>query len=192
MTGLWELDHCQFSRALDHLTHPSLTPTFADEILLTLLEHPKCDKNLAMAYALTVSPPLSNQNTLEAYFSLLCQANVVEAYKFCAQRGSEHRQLFEKLLVDVLSEPASDQRAQRVLAVISMPFSSEEETWFEDFLLHGAGSKYPGAKDSVMIRRIALGKSTEGIGTLDRLRGSKIGGLNWDDVRKSMHKAMAT
>ncbi len=85
MAGLWELDHAQFSRALEHLTDPSLTPTFTDEILLTLIQHPKCDPALATAYYIATFPPLADQKTLEAYFELLKRNSVVEAYNF-AQR----------------------------------------------------------------------------------------------------------
>lgn len=145
-----------------------------------------------MAYALTVSPPLSNPNTLRAYFYLLCKINVMEAYNFCALRGEKHRELFEKLLYDVLSEPSSENRAQRTITLISMPFSAKEVAWFEEYLLNGTGSKCAEAKDTVMMRRIALGQTIEGIGSLDRLRGPKIGGVNWEDIRASLRKTTVT
>jgi len=189
MTGLWELDHCQFSRALDHLTDPSLTPTFSDEILYTLLAHPKCDNSLAMAYYLTVSPPLQHRKTLDAYFLLLCQTSVVEAYHFCRKQGSRHQELFEQLLISGLSEAPGEARAQHALTLIGLPFSAEEERWFEDCLLYGKGAKCHEAKDSVIMRRIAVCKDLEGVGALDRFRGHKINGVNWDDVRSSMQKA---
>jgi len=192
MMGLWELDHCQFSRALDHLTDPSLTPTFSDEILYILFAHPKCDNSLAMAYYLTVSPPLQSPRTLDAYFSFLCQTSVVEAYRFCRSHGYKHEELFEKLIVSVLSGSPGDARAENALTLIGLPFSEEEEKWFEECLLYGKGAKCREAKDSVMMRRIALGKNIEGVGALDRLRGHKINGVNWDDVRLSMQRTTAT
>lgn len=189
VTGLWELDHCQFTRALEHLTDPSLTPTFADEILYTLISHPKCDNSLAMAYEIAVSPPLQNTQTLNAYYSLLCETSVVEAYHFCQKRDeTEHKRLFEKLVVCVHSEAPDEARAERALTLIGLPYSEEEDAWFEECLLYGVGSKCSGSKDSVMMRRIAMGKEFEGVGALDRLRGPKINGVNWDDVRSSMQK----
>lgn len=118
MTGLWELDHCQFSRALEHLTDPSVTPIFADEILFTLIHHPKCDNNLAMAYYLTVNPPLQTRQTLDAYFDVLCTASVVEAYRYSqAQSEAKHKALFEKLVRSVHSEAVNDTRDERAPAV---------------------------------------------------------------------------
>ena len=188
MTGFWELDHCQFSRALEHLTDPSVTPTFSDDILLTLIRHPKCDNNLALAYSLTVRPPLQNPQTLDAYFNLLCQANVVEAYRYAQQQPeSKNKALFEKLIVFVHAESAGEARADLALLLLGLPLTEVEERWFEDCLLHGPGSKYPGAKDSVIMRQIATGKNLET--TLDRQSGPRINGLIWDDIQSSMRKA---
>ena len=190
MCGTWELDHCQFSRALEHLTDPSLTPTFTDEILYTLISHPKCDNGLAMAYYITVSPPLQDQRTLDAYFSLLCQTSVMEAYYFCRRQDEiRHQSMFETLIIAVHAEAAGESRATRALTLIGLPFSDQEESWFEDCLLRGQGASCQNAKDSVMTRRIAMGKDIDGIGALDRLRGHKINGVNWDDVRINLQKA---
>ena len=189
MSGLWELDHCQFGRALDHLTDPSLTPTFPDEILYTLINHPKCQDHLAIAYYLTVSPPLQDRKTLEAYFSLLCQNSVVEAYQFCRKQDSNRRQLFEQLVVDVHSGTPSTNRSERALTLIGLPLSNEEEQWLEECLLYGKGAQCQQAKDSVLMRRLAMGKDYKGLDALDRLRGSRISDVNWDDVRRSMQKA---
>ena len=187
MTGFWELDHCQFSRALQHLTDPSVTPTFADEILTTLIRHPKCDNSLAMAYYLTVNPPLQNKQALEAYFDVLCNASIVEAYRYSQkQTETNHKLLFEKLIQSVHSEAADDTRAERALLLIGLPFDEQEESWFEECLLHGIASKYPGAKDSVLMRRIAVGKHIHD--ALDRHSGPKLNGLNWNSILSSMEK----
>jgi len=189
VSGLWELDHCRFSTALEYLTEPSLIPTFPDEILYTLISHPKCDKGLAMAYYITILPPLQDARSLKAYFTLLCQNSVAEAYHFCQrQEASKHKSLLEDLVVGVHSEPGSEARAERALTLVSLPFTEEEEAWFEECLLYGRGARCNQAKDSVIMRRIAMGKSYEGLGALDRLRGQKKDGLSWDDVRSSIQK----
>ena len=185
VSGLWELDHCQFSRALEHLTDPSLTPTFADDILFVLLQHPKCDNALAMAYYITVRPPLRNEQTLDAYFALLVKTNVTEAYRF-AKQNPNHQRLFEQLVVSVHGEDASEARAQRALQFLGLPFTGEEEAWFEECLLKGRAAKAPGAKDSVLMRRLATGKLHAGSSAVDRLKGSKIDGVDWEDIRQIM------
>ena len=187
--GLWDLDHCYFPQALERLTDPSLTPTFTDEILYTLIQHPKCDNGIAMAYYITVSPPLQDERTLSAYFSILCQNSVAEAYNFVKRQNDvKHRSLFENLVVAVHSDGGSEARADRALTLLSLPFTGEEESWFEECLLYGKGASCNQAKDSVLMRRIALGRDYDGLGTLDRLRGHKINGVNWDDMRVSMQK----
>ncbi|KAK6365911.1 hypothetical protein LTS17_010877 [Exophiala oligosperma] len=184
VAGLWELDHGQFARALEHLTDPSLTPTFADDILFTLLQHPKCDRALASAYYIAVSPPLKDPKTLGAYFSLLLRNNMVEAYYFAKRQDHlQHKKLFEELIVTMHQEDPSPDHAQRAAIVVGLPLTSEEDGWFEECLLNGAGSKLPGAKDSVIARRIALGRSTSDISSLNRLGGEDIDGVNWDYVK---------
>ncbi|KEF62837.1 uncharacterized protein A1O9_00810 [Exophiala aquamarina CBS 119918] len=191
--GLWELDHAQFSRALEHLTDPSLALPFADEVLLTLLKHPKCDSSLAAAFYISVSPPLKEQKTLDAYFELLSSNNLVEAYYF-AKRQDElnHKSLFERLIAKVHQETAGHARAARATLLAGLPFSSEEEAWFENFLLDGKGSKLPGAKDTVMVRRIATGRSATAAtesAALSRQKGENIDGVSWETVRKSITEA---
>jgi len=193
VTGLWELDHCQFARALEHLTDPSLPLTYADEILLTLLQHPKCDPSLAMAYYVTVSPPLRNQQTLDAYFKLLLRTSVVEAYHFAKRQPiAKHRMLFEELILSIHQEEPSPARAERATLLVGMPFTEDEEAWFEDYLLHGKGATCHGAKDSVVMRRVATGRSLSDVKELDRLREENLGGIGWDNVKAELASAIPT
>ena len=151
-----------------------------------------------MAYALTVEPPLKTTEAVEAYFDLITTNNVVEAYHFAAgQEHSQHQALFQRLIRSVLSLPTSDSeidvptRADRIILLASLPLSHTEESWLESYLLTDPqGSKLPQAKDLVLARRIALGKEIDGVaGTLDRHRGMKHDGMNWDDLRISLKKA---
>jgi Nuclear pore complex assembly len=186
ISGLHNLDHGQAKQALEVLTDPSLTPTFSDQILYTLLQNAKVDNLMAMAYYVTVSPPLEDQKTLNAYFSSLCDKDIVYAYYFCQKRvDSERRALFEQLVLAALS-PRGNQIATRAETLIGLPFTEEEVLWFEEFLLHGKGSSCHGAKDSVVMRRIATGREYNDLQALQRFRGQKIDGINWGDVRTNI------
>jgi Nuclear pore complex assembly len=185
-SGLHNLDHGQAKLALELLTDPSLTPTFSDQILYTLLQNLKLDKSLAMAYYITVSPPLQDQKTLSTYFSFLADTSIVHAYHFCQKRvGSQRKVLFEKLILAALSS-RGDQSASRAVTLIGLPFTDEEVHWFEEFLLHGKGSSCHGAKDSVVMRRIATGRDYADLPVLQRFRGQNIDGINWEDVRMNL------
>lgn len=192
ISGLHDLDQGQAKQAVELLTDPSLTPTFSDQILYALLQNPKVDGSLAMAYYLTVSPPLEDQKTLSAYFSFLSDTDIVNAYHFCQIRvDSERKSLFEQLILAALSTKRN-QTVARAEALVSLPFTEMELLWFEDFLLHGKGSSCHGAKDSVVMRRIATGKEYTDIQPLQRFRGQKIEGIDWGDVRSNFQPSNTT
>ena len=184
VAGLWELDQCEFSRALDYLTQPSLIPTFVDEILEVLLKHPKCDNSLAMAYFITVRPSLQKKSTLDAYFAILSETSVPQAFHF-ARQNPDHKRLFEGLVFYVHNQEAGDARAERAVQLISLSFTTEENAWFEECLLHGKAAKCAGAKDSVLMRRFSQGKSIVGNGTVERMKGPQIDGVNWEEIRNA-------
>lgn len=187
ISGLHDLDHGQTKQALELLTDPSLTPTFSDQILYALLQNPKVNNSIAMAYYVTVSPPLEDQKTLTAYFSVLCDQSIPYAYHFCQTRVAWQRKaLFQQLILAALSAKG-ERAASRAETLIGVPFTDEEVLWFEDFLLHGKGSSCHGAKDSVVMRRIATGRDYTDIGALQKFRGQKIDGVNWADVRSNFH-----
>ncbi|RMZ85781.1 hypothetical protein DV737_g344, partial [Chaetothyriales sp. CBS 132003] len=185
VAGLWELDHCAFARALDYLTQPSLTPTFLDEILEVLLSQPACDDALAMAYYISVRPPLQSTSSLDAYFSLLRRTSLIEAFYFARQR-LEHKALFDQLVLWVHEQAPGQARATRAIQFISLPFSSEEEAWFEESLLHGRAAKCNGAKDSVLMRRLVRGKLSTASRAVDGYKGTRIDGVNWDELRNAL------
>ena len=186
ISGLHKLDQCQTKQALELLTDPSLTPTFSDQILYTVLQNSKVDKALAMAYYITVSPPLDDRKTLNAYFSCLCHINIVHAYHFCQTRGdSDRKTLFEQLILSAMSSKG-DQSVMRAETLVGLPFTQTEVLWFEDFLLHGKGSSCHGAKDSVVMRRIATSKGHTNLPSLQRFRGQNIDGIDWRDVQTNI------
>jgi Nuclear pore complex assembly len=187
VSGLHNLDHGHTRQALESLTDPSLIPTFSDQILYTLLKSARVDNSLAMAYYVTVSPPLQDQKTLDAYFSFLCDTHILHAYHFCQTRvDSQRKALFEQLILAALS-PRGDQTVSRAETLVALPFTDDEVRWFEDFLLHGKGSSCHGAKDSVVMRRIATSCDYMELHALRRFRGQKVEGMNWGDVRNKLH-----
>ena len=188
MNGLWELDHLNFQKALNDLTEPSLIPTFPDEILDTLLKHtPIHEQDLALAYYHTVSPPLVNENVRNSFFEHLAKLSVTEAYTFAREQGDPiHQTLFEMLISTALTDGAGEARAARCIELVNLPFDEEEEVWFEEYLIGGKGRSLHGAKDTVMVRRIVMGKTMDALKEGEHLGGKRMNGVNWDTVKNGL------
>lgn len=173
-------------RAIEYLAEPSLIPTFPDEILyaLTLPDIPKHDDSLAIAYYLTVAPPLATGKVQRAFFETLCRSSVTEAFYFSRKYEEYHRRnFFEQLVGFVLKTGPGQTRSRRAMELVGLPLGEDEQEWFEESLLHGSANSLPGAKDTMMMRRLAMGR----VGAeLESLGGKKVDGLNWDDLRQSM------
>lgn len=181
VTGLWEMDRGQFSRALEYLTDPTLIPsTFADEVLLVLLRHPKCDKSQAMAYYLTVQPPLQDRNTLDAYFDLLVNTDVTGAYNFSRQHP-DHERLFERMVTTVQSVEPGEAREAAAVQMVGLPFTDEEVMWLDTIALDGT-TKIPEIRDSLAMQQTAKGQPMSK--AMQRYQGNKIDGVDWQDLRK--------
>lgn len=173
--------------ALEHLTQPALLPTFASEILLQLLKHSK-DPDLPLAYYHAVSPPLQlNSEVRREYFKFLARGSVQQA--FFASRGQpDHQTLFEIIIEAVLSEPETRTRADAGTALVDLPLTAEEEEWFEEYL-SGQGSVHPGAADTLIMRKIAMGKGSDALGIEGRLRDHKVDGVDWNVVKSGLSRA---
>ncbi|KAE8362785.1 hypothetical protein BDV27DRAFT_146659 [Aspergillus caelatus] len=187
--GLWNLDRLEFRRAIEYLTEPSIIPTFPDEILyvLTLPQLPKHDDSLVMAYYLTVSPPLASAKVQKAFFRTLCRSSITEAFYFTRNYDDLlRRNYFTQLIEFVHSTEAGETRSKRAMELIGLPFDDQEEEWFEDCLLHGNAKGLHGAKDTVMMRRLATGKLENLSADLESLGGKKVDGLNWDILRQGI------
>ncbi|KAL4926846.1 uncharacterized protein BDV17DRAFT_283056 [Aspergillus undulatus] len=187
--GLWNLDRLEFKRAIEYLTEPSIIPTFPDEILyaLTLSHIARHDDSLVMAYYLTVNPPLTSEKAQRAFMETLCRASITEAFYFTRKHHDALRQSYLTQLIEfVHMTDAGQMRSRRAMELIDLPFDDQEEAWFEDALLRGKAKMLHGAKDTVMMRRLATGRTT-GLSTeLESLAGKKIDGLNWDTLKQSM------
>jgi hypothetical protein len=72
------------------------------------------------------------------------------------------------------------------MELVGLPLDEDEEVWFESVLLHGNASTLPGAKDTVMMRRLATGRVSDISPELESLSGKKVDGLNWDNLRGSI------
>lgn len=214
MKGLWLMDRMQFEvrlllynqtrdvnnlieafqTALEFLTEPSLLPTFAEEILLTLARHaPDNDPSLALAYYHTISPVLTSLRPLEALFFVMCQASVTEAFYFSRRQAeSTQKQLLEQLISYVLSYTRGEDRAAKSLELVNLPFSQQEEDWFEEYLGAGEGKMLHGAKDTVTMRRIGTGRFREALADVNGPNGRKIDGVNWEALRLGLAAGLAS
>ncbi|KAJ0416816.1 nuclear pore complex assembly-domain-containing protein [Aspergillus carlsbadensis] len=190
--GVWNLDRLEFKRAIEYLTEPSIIPTFPDEILyaLTLQHLPRHDDSLVMAYYLTVNPPLASERAQKAFMDTLSRANVTEAFYFTRKHHETLRQKYLTQLIEFVHRTDAGQvRSRRAMELIGLPFDEQEEEWFEDALLRGNAKTLHGAKDTVMMRRLATGKMADLSTELESLGGKKIDGLNWDALKQSMEPA---
>ncbi|KAI1344369.1 nuclear pore complex assembly-domain-containing protein [Xylariaceae sp. FL0016] len=166
MKGLWHMDAQDFEAALTHLTHPSLIPEFADDIITVLIRHAKNgDYTLPLAYYHSVQPVLQDSSALRLLFDALARSSVIDALEFCRSHADYmRRQLFQRLVVVVLdSAPAhKDELAAKAFELTSLPFDAQEELWFNECLESGEGKRLRAAKDTLLMRRIATGQATTG------------------------------
>jgi len=112
--------------ALQYLTHPSLIPTFADEILDVLVRASSNDLTLPLAYYHTIQPTLASSRATECLFSALARTSVTEAFYFCRGLAEyTHRHMFEMLVSLVLNNSPSDTIADRCVELVNLPLSTE-------------------------------------------------------------------
>lgn len=106
---------------------------------------------------------------------------------FFASRGEpDARELLDVIAETVMCEPEDGRRADAGTELIDLPLSLEEEEWLYESL---KASKHPGATDTLIMRKIAMGKGADAIGTEGRLRGHKVGGLDWHILARDVGKA---
>ncbi|KAK0650175.1 Protein ELYS [Lasiodiplodia hormozganensis] len=212
--GLWHMDRLQFTNALESLTHPSLLPTFPEEVLRVLLEHATSDtsdqhhqhqrhhhrqqtnsgtQHLPLAYYNAVRPPLSSDPELQrAYFRYLAGLSVTQAYFFArAQPSQDHRALLE-LLVHEAMAPSSAARARRTEELVDLPLTDEEEGWFEDYLLEGKGRSLHASRDTVMARRLATGRYPDAVDVGKDLSGRRFNDVTWDGVKDILNAGLGS
>jgi hypothetical protein len=160
-----------------------LIPTFPDDILEVLVRQAKNnDLTLALAYYHTVQPALTSTQALEGLFSAIARTSVTEAFYFCrGQQEYAQRHMFEMLISLVLNNSSHDTVADRSMELVNLPFTAEEEGWFEDYLSNGEGRTIRKASDTLVIRKIGTGRFTESL-AVEGLNVRAIGGLDWNTL----------
>ncbi|KAF3047526.1 hypothetical protein E8E12_009923 [Didymella heteroderae] len=207
--GLWALDRLEFATAVGSLTHPSIIPTFPDEIMLTLLEgreklntlnvqKGEQDEVLPLAYYNCVKPPLEDQKVRNQFAKYLSGRNITETYYWIHTRPEyEQKPLLEILIEQTLEKSVWSNgvgeevyaREDKAMELVSLPFSEEEEKFIEEFLTKGKGRTYRNAEDTVMMRRIAMGKLSNVAKDQDT-RGRRIDGVDWDSLKDGIDRGL--
>lgn len=207
--GLWALDHLEFRIAVEHLTHPSIIPTFPDEILYILLrggdsqgalsvEKNSCDGILALAYYNCVKPPLDDPKTRTEFAKYMSARNVTDTYFWIRTRPEyEHKALLEILMDQTIERSAwtsgadaeTYTREEKALEFVSLPFTEDEEEFIEKFLTEGKGRTYQGALDTLLMRRIAMGRLAD-VAKEPSMRGRKHEGLNWEILKDGVKRGL--
>ncbi|KAI3325579.1 nuclear pore complex assembly-domain-containing protein [Xylariaceae sp. AK1471] len=161
MKGLWLMDAQDFELALEHLTHPSLISDFADDIITVLVRHAKNgDYTLPLAYYHTVQPSIQSSAAFQLLFDAIARSSVIEAFEFSRSHADYmRRQLFQRLVLVVLESGRNEETAERAFELTSLPFDADEERWFKECLESGEGKRLKAAKDTLLMRRIATGRT---------------------------------
>ncbi|PVH87996.1 hypothetical protein DL98DRAFT_648887 [Cadophora sp. DSE1049] len=190
MKGLWHMDRKEFDLAIQYLTHPSLIPTFADEILEVLVRKSREDLTLALAYYHTAQPTLTSRSAIECLFSAIARTSVTEAFYFArGQPQYAQRHMFEMLISVVLHNSPKETVADRSVELVNLPLSAEEDEWLEDYLIRGDGRTLKRSKDTLMMRKIATGNFTESVW----MKGSNhraMGGLDWSSLSEGIKSGL--
>ncbi|KAH6721261.1 nuclear pore complex assembly-domain-containing protein [Leptodontidium sp. 2 PMI_412] len=182
MKGLWHMDRKEFGSAVQYLTHPSLIPTFADEILEVLVRKSKDDLTLALAYYHTAQPTLTSRSAVECLFSAIARTSVTEGFYFArGQPQYAQRHMFEMLISVVLNNSPAATIGDRSLELVNLPLSLEEDKWLEEYLLHGDGRNLKKGKDTVMMRKIGMGNFTDSL-SMRGINSRPIGQLDWGNL----------
>ncbi|CAI4215578.1 unnamed protein product [Parascedosporium putredinis] len=162
MKGLWLLDRHEFKAALEYISHPSLMPDFADDIIIAFARHSD-DPSLALSYFHTVQPVLKTPQALTLVFDAMADSSVAQAFHYSRTYPEHTRQLlFQRLITSVLDSPAGDEAGQRGLELISLALDADEEAWFEEYLTTDL-AKHKRARDTLVMRRIVTGKLEEAV-----------------------------
>lgn len=187
MKGLWHMDHLEFSDALQYLTHPSLTPTYSEAIIEVLVRHAENnDYTYALAYYHTVQPVLTSVSALESLFRALALTSVTEAFYFSRNQPEQMRRHLLEVLIGAVHQGSP---ADSAVQLVNLPFTPEEEAWFQEFLLHGDGQKLRHSKDTVMMRNIGMGNFASSLAIQHKNSGG-INGLNWNRLSAAVQDGL--
>lgn len=88
-----------------------------------------------------------------------------------------------------MREPANERTANKAVELINLPFSADEEGWFEAYLTIGGGRQFKKAKDTVLMRKIAKGQYSEAR-NLTGMDGRPANGLNWEKIQSGLENGL--
>lgn len=177
---------------MQYLTHPSLVPTFEDDILEALLRFSDPDDlSLPLAYYHTVQPTLKTPKAVDSLFQAMASVSTTQAFYFArAQPENIHKQLFEMLISEVFQDyQKPEQMGDRSVELVNLPFASDEELWFEEYLTHGDGRSLRRAADTVMMRKIAIGKFESAL-NVNGTYSKNLDGVSWDSIADGLEDGM--
>ncbi len=97
--------------------------------------------------------------------------------------------MFEMLVALVLNNSSSDTIAERSVELVNLPFTQEEEEWFEDYILRGDGRALKKGRDTLMMRKIGTGNFTESL-SLKGTHNRNIGGLDWTTLSNAVEDGL--
>lgn len=86
------------------------------------------------------------------------------------------------MLSFILGSSSGKQRSDRAIELIGLPFDQEEQSWFQQHLLDGKGKALFGAKDTVIMRYMALGELQAAREVSRETKERKIDNLNWTSL----------
>ncbi|RDA93739.1 hypothetical protein CP533_0224 [Ophiocordyceps camponoti-saundersi (nom. inval.)] len=163
MKGLWHMDRERYQEALGFVTHPSLTPDFADDIIITLVRYaPDQDYSLALSYYYTVRPSLKTASGLESLFDAMVHGDATEALLYSRTHPQHTReQLFRRWVRTNLKECRREEDPSQRDKLAFLPLDPDEEKWFEHYLTVGEGKNLPKAKDTLLARQIACDRFSD-------------------------------
>lgn len=165
------------------MAHPSLSPDFADDIVITLVRHaPNNDYSLALSYFYAVRPILKSSSALEHLFDAMVRTNATEALLFSRSHPQHTReQLFRRWVRTTLEDSRGHKSPSGRGELAFMPLNPTEEEWFEEYLSTGEGRNIKRANDTLLVRKIAcdrfadIGKQRAGAQWAAVLEGIKHG-----------------
>ena len=97
--------------------------------------------------------------------------------------------MFQMLISLVLNNSSKETIADRSVELLNLPFTGEEEAWFEEYLSNGEGRQIRKASDTLLIRKIATGRFTESL-AVKGVVVRTIGGMDWNTLSDAVQDGL--